>query len=161
MKISGHYVLKFNLMPSRLLNLVQELCLSFIILLLYSFYLFNDRTQKAVLTLLKDLSSEITEQKSDRKSKKRTIFAVSDIIMKQCRIILRKATATDDGRVFCNLLGRKLMNTTEKYEEGILGSPALVSRPLDFRTIDLRLAVGTYSGSHEAFLEDVREVCAI
>ncbi|KAI3873299.1 hypothetical protein MKX03_000946 [Papaver bracteatum] len=29
---------------------------------------------------------------------------------------------------------------------------------MDFRTIDLRLAVGTYSGSLEVFLEDVLEV---
>ena len=51
------------------------------------------------------------------------------------------------------------MHSSDNDDEGLLGSPAMVSRPLDFRTIDLRLAVGAYGGSHEAFLEDVREVC--
>ena len=57
------------------------------------------------------------------------------------------------------LLGRKLINSSDNDDEGLLGSPAMVARPLDFRTIDLRLATGAYGGSHEAFLEDVREVC--
>jgi len=35
----------------------------------------------------------------------------------------------------------------------------MVSRPLDFRTIDIRLAMGAYRGSLEAFLDDVQEVC--
>ncbi|RZC80953.1 hypothetical protein C5167_043545 [Papaver somniferum] len=43
-------------------------------------------------------------------------------------------------------------------DDDILGYPAMVSRVLDFRTIDLRLAVGTYSGSLEVFLEHVLEV---
>jgi len=34
----------------------------------------------------------------------------------------------------------------------------MVSRPLDFRTIDIRLAMGAYRGSLEAFLDDVQEV---
>lgn len=79
--------------------------------------------------------------------------------MKQCRIVLRRAAAADDGKVFCNLLGRKLMASNDNDDEGLLGPPAMVSRPLDFRTIDLRLAAGSYDGSHEAFLEDVQEVC--
>lgn len=73
--------------------------------------------------------------------------------------MLRKAAAADDSKVFCNLLGRKLINSSDNDEEGLLGSPAMVSRPLDFRTIDLRLTAGAYGGSHEAFLEDAREVC--
>lgn len=73
--------------------------------------------------------------------------------------MLRRAAAADDSKVFCNLLGRKLVNSSDNDEEGLLGSPAMVSRPLDFRTIDLRLTAGAYGGSHEAFLEDVREVC--
>lgn len=79
--------------------------------------------------------------------------------MKQCRIVLRRAAAADDAKVFCNLLGRKLMASSDNDDEGLLGPPAMVSRPLDFRTIDLRLAAGSYGGSHEAFLEDVQEVC--
>lgn len=81
--------------------------------------------------------------------------------MKQCRKVLRCAAAADEERVFCNLLGRTLLNTSDNDDEGLLGFPAMVSRPLDFRTIDLRLAFGAYGGSHEAFLEDVREVCIV
>lgn len=95
---------------------------------------------------------------SDKGSKRKNIIPISDIIMKQCRIVLRHVAAADDEKVFCNLLGRKLMSSADNDDEGLLGSPAMVSRPLDFRTIDLRLAVGAYDGSHEAFLEDVQEV---
>ncbi|XP_048128819.1 methyl-CpG-binding domain-containing protein 9 isoform X2 [Rhodamnia argentea] len=115
-------------------------------------------TKKAVLSVLADISGEAPQPKPEKKSKRRTVISVSDVIMKKCRVVLRQAAAADDERVFCNLLGRKIMNSNDKDEEGLLGSPAMVSRPLDFRTIDLRLAVGAYGGSQEAFLEDVREL---
>ncbi|KAE8718221.1 7-dimethyl-8-ribityllumazine synthase family protein [Hibiscus syriacus] len=116
-------------------------------------------TKKAVLSVLADVQNECSTQKSDKEtSKKKIVLTVSDVIMKQCRIILRRAAAADDSKVFCNLLGRKLMNSSDNDDEGLLGPPAMVSRPLDFRTIDLRLAVGAYGGSHETFLEDVREL---
>ncbi|XWS30346.1 hypothetical protein CRYUN_Cryun24cG0109300 [Craigia yunnanensis] len=116
-------------------------------------------TKKAVLSVLADVRDECLAQKSEKgRSKKKIVLSVSDIIMKECRIILRCAAAADDSKIFCNLLGRKLMNSSDNDDEGLLGSPAMVSRPLDFRTIDLRLAVGAYGGSHEAFLEDVREL---
>ncbi|KAL4353295.1 hypothetical protein GQ457_06G041410 [Hibiscus cannabinus] len=116
-------------------------------------------TKKAVLSVLADVQNDCSTQKSEKEtSKKKIVLSVSDIIMKQCRIILRRAAAADDSKVFCNLLGRKLMNSSDNDDEGLLGSPAMVSRPLDFRTIDLRLAVGAYGGSHEAFLEDIREL---
>ncbi|KAK1356781.1 hypothetical protein POM88_050037 [Heracleum sosnowskyi] len=78
--------------------------------------------------------------------------------MKQCRLVLRRAASADKERVFCNLLGRTLLNPNDNDDEGLLGYPAMVSRPLDFRTVDLRLAAGAYGGSHEAFFEDVQEV---
>ncbi|KAF8407933.1 hypothetical protein HHK36_007073 [Tetracentron sinense] len=115
--------------------------------------------QKAVLSVLADVCGAGLQQKADKGRKGKNVNTASDMIMKQCRIILRGAAAADDAKVFCNLLGRKLVNPYDNDDEGLLGSPAMVSRPLDFRTIDLRLAVGAYSGSHEAFLEDVREVC--
>ncbi|XVF60333.1 hypothetical protein PTKIN_Ptkin08bG0036600 [Pterospermum kingtungense] len=116
-------------------------------------------TKKAVLSVLADVRDECLAKKSEKgRSKRKIILSVSDIIMKECRIILRRAAADDDSKIFCNLLGRKLMNSSDNDDEGLLGSPAMVSRPLDFRTIDLRLAVGAYGGSHEAFLEDVREL---
>ncbi|KAF5739628.1 Methyl-CpG-binding domain-containing protein 9 putative isoform 1 [Tripterygium wilfordii] len=115
-------------------------------------------TKKAVLSVLADLRSETQSQKSNKGSKRKRSLSVSDIIMKKCRIILRHAAAADDEKVFCTLLGRKLVISGDNDDEGLLGSPAMVSRPLDFRTIDLRLAVGAYGGSHEAFLEDVHEL---
>ena len=109
--------------------------------------------------MLADVCGEGLPQKPDKRKKRKTVISISDIVMKQCRIVLRHAATADDAKVFCNLLGRKLINSTDNDDEGLLGSPAMVSRPLDFRTIDLRLAAGAYGGSHEAFLEDVREVC--
>ncbi|KAF3444674.1 hypothetical protein FNV43_RR14367 [Rhamnella rubrinervis] len=118
-------------------------------------------TKKAVLSVLADVCGEGLPPKSDKRRKKKIVISVSDVIMKQCRIVLRRAAAADDSKVFCNLLGRKLINSSDNDEEGLLGSPAMVSRPLDFRTIDLRLTAGAYGGSHEAFLEDVRELWTI
>lgn len=117
-----------------------------------------DPIQKAVLSVLADVQKERLPQNSEKGSKKKTVISLSDVVMKQCRIVLRHAAAADDSKVFCNLLGRKPLSSTDNDDEGFLGSPAMVSRPLDFRTIDLRLAVGAYDGSHDAFLEDVREV---
>ncbi|QHO12795.1 Methyl-CpG-binding domain-containing protein [Arachis hypogaea] len=115
-------------------------------------------TKKAVLQLLSDLFRGGVQQNPNKGRKKKIVLSISDIIMKQCRIVLRRAAAADDSKVFCNLLGRKLINSSDNDDEGLLGSPAMVSRPLDFRTIDLRLAAGAYGGSHEAFLEDVHEL---
>ncbi|OIV90290.1 hypothetical protein TanjilG_13145 [Lupinus angustifolius] len=116
-------------------------------------------TKKAVLSVLTTVSGGGLPEKPPKKGKKtKTEISISDIVMKQCRIVLRRAAATDDSKVFCNLLGRKLINCSDNDDEGFLGSPAMVARPLDFRTIDLRLAAGAYGGSHEAFVEDVREL---
>lgn len=114
--------------------------------------------QKAVLSVLTDVCGESQHQKPNRKRRNRRFSSASDVIMKQCQKVLRCAAAADEEKVFCNLLGRTLLNASDNDDEGLLGFPAMVSRPLDFRTIDLRLSVGAYSGSHEAFLEDVREV---
>ncbi|XP_028778610.1 methyl-CpG-binding domain-containing protein 9 isoform X2 [Neltuma alba] len=115
-------------------------------------------TKKAVLSVLADVCGEGSQQKPNKARRKKTVISIPDIIMKQCRIVLRRAAAEDDSKVFCNLLGQKLINSSDNDDEGLLGSPAMVSRPLDFRTIDLRLAAGAYGGSHEAFLEDVHEL---
>ncbi|KAL9230574.1 hypothetical protein vseg_005909 [Gypsophila vaccaria] len=114
-------------------------------------------TKKAVLAVLADVHSEASQQKIALERKKKSITSRADIVMRQCRILLRRAASADTDKMFCNLLGRNLVST-ENDDDGLLGSPAMVSRPLDFRTIDLRLAVGVYNGSHQAFLEDVREL---
>lgn len=109
--------------------------------------------------MLEDPRCEKPQQKPVTKEKGTTVgIVVSDLLMKQCRLVLRRAAAADKERVFCNLLGRTLLNPNDNDDEGLLGYPAMVSRPLDFRTVDLRLATGAYDGSHEAFCEDVQEV---
>ncbi|KAA8529561.1 hypothetical protein F0562_033640 [Nyssa sinensis] len=113
-------------------------------------------TKRAVISLLAEVSRENPRHKPDKKEKAKSVNT-TDLIMKKCRIVLRRAAAADEEKVFCNLLGRAVMNSNDD-DEGLLGYPAMVSRPLDFRTVDLRLAAGAYCGSHEAFLEDVREV---
>lgn len=115
--------------------------------------------QRAVISVLEDAYSKGQALKSnEEKQKKKSVqFSISDLIMKQCRIVLRRVAAEDKEKVFSTLLARNVLVDTN-VDDGILGSPASVSRPLDFRTIDLRLQMGAYGGSHEAFLEDVMEV---
>uniref|UniRef100_F6HV03 Methyl-CpG-binding domain-containing protein 9 n=1 Tax=Vitis vinifera TaxID=29760 RepID=F6HV03_VITVI len=115
-------------------------------------------TKKAVLSVLGIVHDEGLKSKPDKERKRKRVISIPDIIMKQCRITLRRGAAADDAKVFCTLLGSKLINSIDNDDEGLLGTPAMVSRPLDFRTIDLRLAVGAYGGSWETFLEDVREL---
>ncbi|XP_057523445.1 methyl-CpG-binding domain-containing protein 9 isoform X2 [Amaranthus tricolor] len=115
-------------------------------------------TKKAVLSVLADVLSEGSHQKTPEERKKKMVLSISDTVMRKCRILLRQAASADEEKVFCNLVGRNLIHSSENDDDGLLGSPGMISRPLDFRTIDLRLAFGAYSGSHEAFLEDVREL---
>ncbi|KAF6169384.1 hypothetical protein GIB67_016554 [Kingdonia uniflora] len=116
-------------------------------------------TKKAVQSVLAQVCGEGPTRKPKKVRKAgKTVKTLSDVIMKQCRSVLRFSAVADDARVFCNLLATTSSNPNDNEDEGILGSPAMVSRPLDFRTVDLRLAVGAYGGSHDAFLEDVREV---
>ncbi|KAG6426408.1 hypothetical protein SASPL_110631 [Salvia splendens] len=115
-------------------------------------------TKRAVISVLARVTSENPQQKPAKKENVKIKTNMSDIITKQCRMVLRCAAASDEDKVFCNLLGRIILNPNDNDDEGLLGYPAMVSRPLDFRTIDLRLAAGAYGGSHEAFADDVREV---
>ncbi|KAF5177826.1 Methyl-cpg-binding domain-containing protein [Thalictrum thalictroides] len=115
-------------------------------------------TKKAVLSVLAKAATEGPQKKPDKERKEKGVSTISDIVTKQCRIVLRRAVAADESKTFCNLLGTTSLDLNDYDDVGILGSPAMVSRPLDFRTIDLRLAVGYYGGSPEAFLEQVREV---
>lgn len=135
------------------------MCLFHHFVCLYNLLISDYQIQKAVLSILADICGDSLPQKVEKRRKRITTISISDIVMKQCRTVLRRAAAADDAKVFCNLLGRKLMASCDNDDEGLLGPPGMVSRPLDFRTIDLRLAAGSYDGSHEAFLEDVQEVC--
>ncbi|KAI3991657.1 hypothetical protein MKX01_038055 [Papaver californicum] len=115
-------------------------------------------TKKAVVSVLMRVADEVSQRKPVVVKKERRVKTMSDIVMKQCRYILRRTILEDEAKTFCNLLGTTSLNPNANEDDGILGYPAMVSRALDFRTIDLRLAVDTYAGSYEAFLEDVREV---
>jgi methyl-CpG-binding domain-containing protein 9 len=98
-------------------------------------------------------------QNPEKPRKEKNIISISEAILKKCRIALRHAISSDESKLFGNLLGTTLTNSNENEDDGILGFPGMVSRPLDFRTIDIRLAMGAYHGSWEAFLDDVQEVC--
>ncbi|KAG9155512.1 hypothetical protein Leryth_009927 [Lithospermum erythrorhizon] len=116
-------------------------------------------TKRAVISVLTDLGQKIVPDKPEKKEKEECVVTnVTDLVMKQCRIVLRRVAAADEDRIFCNLLGRTLLKANDNDDEGLLGYPAMVSRPLDFRSIDLRLTAGSYCGSHEAFYDDVQEV---
>lgn len=116
-------------------------------------------TKKAVLSILAKLTSGTLPQSPIKTQTEKETFSVSEIIMKRCRFVLRSSVSVDESKKFCNLLGTTLVTSADNYDKGMLGSPAMVSRPLDFRTIDLRLSYGAYGGSHETFLHEVREVC--
>ncbi|KAG6526490.1 hypothetical protein ZIOFF_016475 [Zingiber officinale] len=118
-------------------------------------------TKKAVLSVLAEASGGKYLHRPEKISKEKNPISLSDAVMKRCRMVLRHALSADEGKVFCNLLGSPMANVNDNEDEGILGFPAMVSRPLDFRTIDLRLAFGAYGTSHEAFLEDVREEACV
>lgn len=116
--------------------------------------------QRAVISVLEKVRVENPQQKpTEKKEKEKScVTTLSDAIMKRCRIVLRSVAAADEDRVFFNLLAKPFLKPNYFDDEGVLGYPAMVSRPLDFRTIDLRLAAGFYVTSHESFIEDVREV---
>jgi hypothetical protein len=103
---------------------------------------------------------ENLQQKPNRKRKNKCINTSSDEIMKQCRKVLRLVAAADKKKVFSSLLLGSL-DTSDNNDGGLLQSPSMLSRPLDFRTIDMKLTSGVYGGSHDAFLADVREVCSL
>ncbi|TVU32893.1 hypothetical protein EJB05_24658, partial [Eragrostis curvula] len=115
-------------------------------------------TKKAVLNVLAEACRVKVPQNPDKPRKEKNIISISEAILKKCRIVLRRAISCDESKVFGNLLGTTLTNSNENEDDGILGFPGMVSRPLDFRTIDIRLAMGAYRGSWEAFLDDVHEV---
>ncbi|KAL8269079.1 hypothetical protein R6Q59_002877 [Mikania micrantha] len=110
-------------------------------------------TKKIVVEVLEKVRNEnpLTKKKA---KESRSIRTISDVIMKQCRMVLRAVAAQDENKFFFNLLSESFLKLNDFDDIGNLE----VSRPLDFRTIDLRLDAGSYGDSHESFIEDVREV---
>nr|KAJ0211036.1 hypothetical protein LSAT_V11C400226410 [Lactuca sativa] len=95
----------------------------------------------------------------------KTSKMLSNTVMKKCRVVLRQVAEAYDKKekvlvdkkkkVLFDLVGRDL-NCNDNYLKIVFGSVSM--RPIDLRTIDLRLFHGAYGASHEAFLEDVKEV---
>ncbi|KAI3670057.1 hypothetical protein L6452_41650 [Arctium lappa] len=112
-------------------------------------------TKRAVIEVLDRLSDEAARPLPPDRKEKRTPELISKFILKKCRIILRHVAACDINRVFSDLVGRNF-NSDDDDVRFVFGSTS--TRPLDLRTIDRRLLHGSYGGSHEAFLEDVREL---
>ncbi|KAI7725684.1 hypothetical protein M8C21_000094 [Ambrosia artemisiifolia] len=111
-------------------------------------------TKKIVVEVLEKVRKEnpLTRKKT---KESRVIRTVSDVIIKRCRMMLRDVAAQDENKFFFNLMAESFLKSNEFDDDGNL---EIISRPLDFRTIDLRLDAGSYGGSHESFVEDVREV---
>lgn len=78
-----------------------------------------------------------------------------DQLMQRCRVVLRTVADADKTDTFSILIGGPEGHGSRRLR-------GMVARPLDFRTIDARLAAGAYGGSVDAFAEDVRQVwCSI
>ena len=80
-------------------------------------------------------------------------------VMRRCRVILRQVITPDEVRDFCNSLGGTVLGYFEDEEDNIEMSVPLITRPLDFRIIDSRLAAGSYGSSYESYAADMRQVC--
>ncbi|KAL7100729.1 hypothetical protein ACP275_08G013100 [Erythranthe tilingii] len=111
-------------------------------------------TKKLALEVASTFHS-LQQNPSVGRTTKKNFKPMWDIVMKQCRIVLRKSAIVKQTRKLRRLLGDKLVFCGSN-EEGLLGSPAMVSSLFYLRMIDLRLAAGAY-GSHEAFFDDVEE----
>ena len=82
------------------------------------------------------------------------------LIMHLCHLILRQLAASDPVGAFGYLWGSGLPIPSEEGQGSEAGCPSrpAVSRPMDLRRIDIRLAQGAYGGLHSAVAADVRLV---
>nr|XP_043612564.1 methyl-CpG-binding domain-containing protein 9-like [Erigeron canadensis] len=111
-------------------------------------------TKKIVVEVLEKVRTE--NPQTQKKSKEsHDVRTVSDVIMKRCRMVLRAVAAENTNK---SIFGPMAESLLKPHEFDDVASTATVSRPLDFRIIDLRLDAGFYGYSHESFIEDVREV---
>lgn len=110
-------------------------------------------TKRAVIAVLTDLEQKIL-QENVRKNKKKMmkkedegciVDSVADLVMKQCRIVLRRVALVDKDGILGDFM--------KGNNNSVMGSGCL-----DFVGIDLKLADGSYCGSHEAFFDDVDEL---
>ncbi|CAM6010122.1 unnamed protein product [Sphagnum balticum] len=106
-------------------------------------------TKRAVVQVLAKFYGGSPAKAQRRKTRKPV--ASPDHLMQCCRIVLRHVADADKGEVFSILIGGPEGHGTGKVR-------GMVARPLDFRTIDARLAAGAYGGLPEAFAADVRQI---
>ncbi|KAJ9562560.1 hypothetical protein OSB04_007720 [Centaurea solstitialis] len=111
--------------------------------------------RRAVIKVLTILADEAPTPSTPNREEKRTPDVISKLTLKECRIVLRHVAAYIAKRSLTDLVGRNLNNDGDDLRF-VFGSTSI--RPLDIRTIDWRLLHGSYGDSHEAFLEDVREL---
>ncbi|KAJ7564901.1 hypothetical protein O6H91_02G038800 [Diphasiastrum complanatum] len=115
------------------------------------------QTKNAVLSVLEKFHGKEMVPKRRRKSMKKPSSS-PDFLMRRCRLVLRHVLSLDQCQAFLSFLQGTIpgsfINDGENSEKAV----QLVARPLDFRTVDLRLAAGAYGESHEAFAADVRQI---
>ena len=114
--------------------------------------------QRAVLSVLDKVGEEKQASLPIEEKKIEYVCPTPARVMKRCRVILRQVIAPDNVRDLCNSLGGTVLGYFEDEEDNIEMSLPLITRPLDFRIIDSRLAAGSYGGSHESYATDMRQV---
>ncbi|KAG0577270.1 hypothetical protein KC19_5G143600 [Ceratodon purpureus] len=107
-------------------------------------------TKKAVVEVLNHYEISPPCESPIDNTKARTLPSV-DQLMRRCRVVLRTLAEADNLSTFSILIGGPEGHGSRRLR-------GMVPRPLDFRTIDARLAAGAYGGSVDAFAEDVRQI---
>lgn len=110
--------------------------------------------QRAVLEVLAQYHGEELKAINAPRVRKVKPAPSAEHLMQRCRIVLREVAKADSKQTFCSLNGGAMASKSNKV-------PLAVARPLDFRTIDARLAAGAYGGSTDAFAADMRQVLPI
>jgi hypothetical protein len=110
--------------------------------------------QKAVVEVLNHYDVSPPCESPIHKTKPRRTAPSADQLMQRCRVVLRTLAEADNLATFSVLIGGPEGHGSKRLR-------GMVARPLDFRTIDARLAAGSYGGSVDAFAEDVRQVCLL
>ncbi|KAG0606831.1 hypothetical protein M758_9G171400 [Ceratodon purpureus] len=108
-------------------------------------------TKRAVLEVLAQYHGEELKAINAPRVRKVKAAPSAEHLMQRCRIVLREVAKADSKQVFSNLVGAAFAMKSNKEAEPL-------ARPLDFRTIDARLAAGAYGGSTDAFAADMRQV---
>ena len=110
--------------------------------------------QKAVVEVLNHYDVSPPCESPIPKTKPRRTLPSVDQLMQRCRVVLRTLADADKSDTFSVLIGGPEGHGSRRLR-------GMVPRPLDFRTIDARLAAGAYGGSVDAFADDVRQVCPL